>query len=267
MRNVLLVSSLAGTLLAAACSPAAPAPAAQAPAAAAPTTAPAASAAPPAPALATNEQTGLQIGGQLLASLNDAVGKSDFTAAKTTLTAFNTNWSGAEVWVKIRNKEIYENIEVVQKDLNREVLDADKPNAAAIKPLLETLKTKWDAAAKEQATGAKKVDPGVDALAIARWGRADLRNVSAALKKNDVPGAKASFDRFTKGWAGAEAAAKKAAPEPTNAVIEQSKAIGAALNAGSPNAADLAKQNDDLIAKLTESINAINAALPADSRY
>ncbi|GEM_PF-3024365 len=241
--------------------PAAPAPAAPVARANSPVSSPASTAQP-----TTKELQAILANGKRLLTTQEAVQKGDVTAARTSFKAFNDAWSSTEVYVKARSVDLYGGIEDVQKQVNRDLLDAERPALTVVTAELAQLRSRYDEAAKLSEMG-RPLHPMLDDLAALRGERVHLRNAQAALRTKDVASANAAFALFESGWPAVTAVVRTNAGELETGIDEARKVISAGLSAPSPSADTLLPQVDAFIAKITEAVNKVNAALPTDARY
>jgi hypothetical protein len=190
--------------------------------------------------------------------LVEALRKNDLTGARAAYEAYDAGWNGIEVYTNVRDRKLYNDIEVEIQAKIGDALASPQPNLAGLVPQAEAMARKYNEVIALSEKG-PPLSPLFDDLATLRIVRADLRIVTAALNAGDAGKARTSFANFKKGYPNAQPLIKT-----RSETAEQE--VSAALNAADAkiqqsNAADELKP---LVATLTErynfGVNLLNAA-------
>ncbi len=233
--------------------PAAPAP----PAAGAPA---ALATLPPPPVTTSGRKEVAQVLGprKRLGELYTALQKKDFPAAHAALEAYNGEWNGIEVYVNVRSRALYGEIETHYEADITTGLESAAPNTEQLTTLLKGMVEQYDQAVKLSDTG-PAISPLFEDLAVVRTVRIPLRPVAAALKAGDVAKAKAGVDGFKAAWPQAQpyfkARSADAFAETDAALSAADKALGA-----TPVGAAAAPLIDTLVDRFNYGVNLVNAA-------
>jgi high-affinity iron transporter len=220
--------------------------------------APTQAAVPAAPVLtSTRQEAGLVAGPRRrLEELASALQKADFPAARAALEAYNAEWNGIEVYVNVRSRALYGEIEThYEADITKALQDP-KPNAAQILLLVQSMVGQYDEAIKLSDASAP-LSPLFDDLAAVRTVRAPLRTVSPALKSGDVSKASAGFAEFKTRWPTAQ---PQFAARSADADQEITAALAAADKAMSTDPAHAGPQVDGSLERFNYGVNLLNAA-------
>jgi high-affinity iron transporter len=223
-----------------------------------PTAAPAQAVVPAAPTLTSTRQEASLVAAprRRLEELAAALQKADFAAARAALEAYNAEWNGIEVYVSVRSRALYGEIEThYEADITKALQDP-KPNAAQILPLVQSMVGQYDEAIKLSDASAP-LSPLFDDLAAVRTVRAPLRTVSPALKSGDVSKASAGFAEFKTRWPTAQ---PQFAARSADADQEITAALAAADTAMSTDPAHAGPQVDGLLERFNYGVNLLNAA-------
>jgi hypothetical protein len=189
----------------------------------------------------------------------EAVKRGDLGAARVGVHAFDSGWNGIEVYVNVRNLDLYRELEIDTMAKLEEILDAPQPDKAEALPLAEKLLVKYDEVIALSEAG-PALDPRFDDVAALRIVRANLREVTPALKANDLATARAAYFRFRMGWPEIEPLMQTQSPDTYHAVTEALPSADAAFQASSASAAELIPVADGLIGKYNAGVNALTAA-------
>jgi high-affinity iron transporter len=253
--------SVALLMLSMACAPAAaPAPAPTSPAAA-PTVAAQTAALPAAPAIKSGRKEATLVAGprHRLEEAFAALQKSDIGATRAAMEAYDSDWNGIEVWVNVRSRALYGEIEThYQADINTALQDPT-PDARAIMPMLQAMVEQYDEAIRLSDTG-PALSPLFEDVATVRTVRAPLRTISPALKAGDTVKALAGYTAFKAHWVEAE---PLFAARSEDAQKETAAALGLAdkaMTAPSVNAAEAGPLVDKLLERYNFGVNLLNAA-------
>ena len=167
-----------------------------------------------------------------------AVEKGDVAAAKAAYREYDARWNGIEVYVNVRSKALYGQIEVDNQHKIEEMLAEPQPNMAAILPLARDIGPKYDEAIKLSEAG-PPLHALFDDVAAIRIVRAGLRPVSAAAKAGDMATAKAGFEAFAKGWPSVRELIAVRSLDGAREIDEALKKAQTAIQASSPNPAEI----------------------------
>jgi hypothetical protein len=216
---------------------------------------------PAAPALNSGRKEATYVAGprRRLEELAAALQRGDVPAARVALEAFDSEWHGIEVYVNVRSRALYGEIEThYQADITHALAEPN-PDAAAIVPLVQGMVSQYDEALKLSDTG-PALSPLFDDVATVRIVRAPLRLVSPALKSGDTAKASRAFGEFKAHWAEAQplfvARSAEAQQETAAALASADKAMSATpLNPG-----EAGPLVDSLLERYNFGVNLLNAA-------
>jgi high-affinity iron transporter len=213
---------------------------------------------PQAPALTSTRQEASLVAGprRRLEELAAALQKADVPAARAALEAYNAEWNGVEVYVNVRSRALYGEIETHYEADITTALEDPKPNVVQILALLKSMIGQYDEAIKLSDTGAP-LSPLFDDLAAVRSVRAPLRNVSPALKAGDVSKASTGFADFKARWPAAQALLLARSAD---AQQEVTAALEMADKAMSTSPAQAGPQVETLLERFNYGVNLLNAA-------
>ena len=210
---------------------------------------------PPAPVLTSNrlEPELVAAPRQRLEELAGALQHNDIGAARSAIRAYDADWNGIEVYVNVRSRALYGEIESHYEADITSALDQPTPDVAQILPLVQAMVGKYDEAIRLSDTGAP-LSPLFDDLATVRTARAPLREVGPALKSGDTELAAARFAEFKSRWPAAQPLIAGRSPEVANNIATALEAADGGLNGSTVDA---------LLTRYNEGINLINAAARA----
>jgi hypothetical protein len=125
--------------------------------------------------------------------------KKNAAAAKADIAAFDSAWVGVEVYVNVRNMDMYNDIEHNWETKVSEALGKPNPDTAAVLTDAKGLLASYDAmlAMVEKAA---PLNAKFDDVARLRIERSHLRDVTPALKAGDIAAAKKAFTEFDDNW-------------------------------------------------------------------
>lgn len=115
--------------------------------------------------------------------------------AKAAYEAYDATWNGVEVYVNVRSKAMYDELEGNLQHQIDEGLGKPAPDYAALARVSDQLGTKFDEAIRT-ATDGQPLSPLFDDVTSLRIIRSDLRIANAALEAKDVAKAKQYFTTF-----------------------------------------------------------------------
>jgi len=187
--------------------------------------------------------------------------KGDAKGAKAAFEAYDSGWNGIEVYINVRSKDMYNELERNLQAKIAKALEEPSPNAAAILPDVETMLKKYDEAIA-MVEKASPLNPLYDDVARLRIVRAHLREVTPALKAGKLDKARNSFNAFNDNWDSIE-----------DLVRERSRDAYVAIESGmiqTENALAAASPNADMVISLVSGImdryNAIVAQVTREAR-
>jgi tetratricopeptide (TPR) repeat protein len=132
-----------------------------------------------------------------------AIQQRDVTKARAAFEAYDSAWNGIEVYINVRNKDVYQALELNLQAKITKALEGANPDMAALLADAQAMLAKYD-----EAIGivekAAPLNPLYDDVARLRIVRAHLREVPPALKAGNVAKARKSFETFDQTWDGIE---------------------------------------------------------------
>jgi hypothetical protein len=153
-----------------------------------------------APAVAQErfEVTSIKAARPKLVDTITALQQRDVAKARAAFEAYDSAWNGIEVYVNVRNRDLYRAIEV---DLQAKVTKAlaANPDPAAILPDVQAMLGKFDEIVSIVEKG-PALNPLFDEVARLRIVRAHLREVPPALKAGNFDKARKSHQAFDEKW-------------------------------------------------------------------
>ena len=190
-----------------------------------------------------------------------ALKKGDVTAAKTAFDEYDSEWTGIEVYINTRDKAMYTDLEQnLQAKINKGFA-MPNPDAAALLADTQMLLAKYDDAITMVEKG-EPLNPLYDDVARLRIVRANLRDVTAALKAGDMAKARKSYSAFDHKWSSVEDLIKTRSQDAFNDVTKDMAQIKSALAAEKPNA----DQAGALVKELTDKYNTVVTDVTKDAR-
>jgi hypothetical protein len=128
-----------------------------------------------------------------------ALQQRDIAGAKAAFDAYDSGWNGIEMYINVRSKALYDELELTLQARITKALDAPNPDFAALLADAQMMLAKYD---ETVATVAKSppLNPLYDDIARLRIVRAHLREVIPALKAGNIAKAQKSFDAFDDTW-------------------------------------------------------------------
>jgi hypothetical protein len=128
-----------------------------------------------------------------------ALRQSDISRARAAFDSYDSGWNGIEVYVNVRNKDVYRVLELEFQPKIIKALQAPSPNIPAVLADAEAMLARFDDAVSAFEKAAP-LDPIYDEVARLRIVRAHLREVAPALKARDVAKARTSFEASEDAW-------------------------------------------------------------------
>ncbi len=194
-----------------------------------------------------------------LESLSAAVKKSDLVAAKAAYEAYDAGWNGTEVYTNVRNRNLYNQIEVELQKKVEEMLDEPQPKYEQIAPLVDQMLGKYDEIIALSQAG-PALNPLFDDVAAIRLVRSHLRLVNPALKANNPAKAKAHFASFKDKWDDVEDKIKARSADAYKDIEDAMGKADQALKPDRPSTQDASPAVDALTARYNFGLALVNAA-------
>ena len=190
-----------------------------------------------------------------------ALKKGDVAAAKAAFDEYDSAWTGIEVYINTRDKAMYTDMEQkLQAGINKGFA-MPNPDAAALLADTQMLLAKYDDAIAMVEKG-EPLNPLYDDVARLRIVRANLRDVTAALKASEIAKARKSYSAFDHKWSSVEGLIKSRSQDAYNDVTKDMAQIKQALAADRPDA----DQTGALVKELTDKYNTIVTDVTKDAR-
>ena len=164
-----------------------------------------------------------------------ALKKGDAKGAKAAFEAYDSGWNGIEVYINVRSKDMYNELERNLQAKIAKALEEPSPNAAAILPDAETMLKKYDEAIA-MVEKASPLNPLYDDVARLRIVRAHLREVNPAVKAGIFAKARNSFTAFDDKWDSIEDLVKARSRDAYDAIEKGMVDIERALMPAKPDA-------------------------------
>jgi tetratricopeptide (TPR) repeat protein len=190
-----------------------------------------------------------------------AIQQRDVAKAKAAFEAYDSAWNGIEVYINVRNKDVYQALELNLQAKITKALEAPNPDMATLLADAQAILAKYDEAigVVEKAT---PLNPLYDEVARLRIVRAHLREVTPALKAGNLAKARKSFEAFDHNWDSIEDLIKAKSGDAYVAIEKGMIDIEQALM---PDRPDVAKVTA-LVADVMSKYNAQLAEIMKDAR-
>ena len=189
-----------------------------------------------------------------------ALKKGDAKAAKAAFEAYDSGWNGIEVYINVRSKDMYNELERNLQAKIAKALEELSPNAAAILPDAEAMLKKYDEAIA-MVEKASPLNPLYDDVARLRIVRAHLREVNPAVKAGDFAKARNSFKAFDDKWDSIEDLVKARSRDAYDAIERGMVDIERALMPAKPDA----DQVTTLVSGVMDKYNSIVAQVAKEA--
>jgi len=128
-----------------------------------------------------------------------ALRQRDVARAREAFADYDSGWNGIEVYINIRNKDVYRVLELEFQPRITKALDGPNPEISEVLMDVQAMLVKFDEAVSLFANAAP-LNPLYDDVARLRIVRAHLREVTPALKAGNLAKARKSFEAFEDGW-------------------------------------------------------------------
>ncbi len=190
-----------------------------------------------------------------------ALQQGDVAKARTAFAAYDSGWNGIEVYINVRSRDLYREIEI---DLQKKIEDGLSKPAPDVPALLTSAKAilvKYDEAI-DLVTKSPPLNPLFDDIARLRIVRAHLREVPPALKAGNFAKARKSFEAFDNTWDSIEDLIKARSSDAYVAIEAGMIQIEKALMPDQPDVAQATTLVNDVLARY----NAVLAEITKDAR-
>jgi len=128
-----------------------------------------------------------------------ALQKRDVARARAAFADYDSGWNGIEVYINVRSRDVYRQLELEFQPRITKLLDGPNPDIAEVLMDVQSMLVKFDEAVSMFANAAP-LNPLYDDVARLRIVRAHLRDVTPALKAGNLAKARKSFEAFEDGW-------------------------------------------------------------------
>jgi hypothetical protein len=191
----------------------------------------------------------------------NALQKDDVAGARSAFDAYDSAWNGIEVYINTRSMEMYNELEKNYQARIAEGLKAPKPDIAKLLPDAKAMLAKYDEAIG-MVEKAAPLNPLFDDVARLRIVRANLREMTPALKAGNIAKARKSFSAFGKQWNGIEHLVKARSGEADDVIEKGRIQIKQALMPDKPNVDEVTT----LVGGVMARYNAVIADITKDAR-
>lgn len=181
-----------------------------------------------------------------------ALKKGDIATAKAAFDEYDSQWTGIEVYINTRDKAMYTDLEQNLQAKIDKGFAMPNPDAAALLSDTQMLLAKYDDAIAMVEKG-EPLNPLYDDVARLRIARANLRDVTAALKASEMAKARKSYSAFDHKWSSVEDLIKSRSQDAYDDVTKDMAQIKHALAADKPDA----DQTGALVKELTDKYNTV----------
>jgi len=128
-----------------------------------------------------------------------ALQKRDVARARAAFADYDSGWNGIEVYINVRSRDVYRQLELEFQPRITKALDGPNPDVSEVLMDVQSMLVKFDEAVSMFANAAP-LNPLYDDVARLRIVRAHLRDVTPALKAGNLAKARKSFEAFEDGW-------------------------------------------------------------------
>jgi len=128
-----------------------------------------------------------------------ALQKRDVARARAAFADYDSGWNGIEVYINVRSRDVYRQLELEFQPRITKALDGPNPDVSEVLMDVQSMLVKFDEAVSMFANAAP-LNPLYDDVARLRTVRAHLRDVTPALKAGNLAKARKSFEAFEDGW-------------------------------------------------------------------
>src|SRR5215831_8635760 len=128
-----------------------------------------------------------------------ALQQRDVARARAAFADYDSGWNGIEVYINVRSRDVYRQLELEFRPRITKALDGPNPDISEVLMDVQAMLVKFDEAVRMFANAAP-LNPLYDDVARLRIVRAHLRDVNPALKAGNLAKARKSFEAFEDGW-------------------------------------------------------------------
>jgi hypothetical protein len=180
-----------------------------------------------------------------------ALQQRDITRARAGFAAYDSAWNGIEFYINTRSREMYNTLEHEYQARIDKGLAASNPDIPALTADAQTMLAKYDEAIAmvEKAT---PLSPLFDDVARLRIVRADLRQVTPALKAGNLDKARKAFTAFDDNWDSIEDLVKARSADAYVAIEKGMLDIEKALMPDKPDAEAVTRLVDSVMNRYNE---------------
>ena len=182
-----------------------------------------------------------------------ALQEGDVARAKAAFEAYDSAWNGAEVYINVRSKPMYEILEHEFQPRITKELDAANPNIAPLLADVKAMLAKFDETVALIAPMAP-LNSFYDEIARLRIVRAHLREVPPALKAGNFAKARKSFQNFDDNWDSIEDLIKARNSDYYVAIEKGMIAIEKALMPDKPDVAQVTAMVNEIMRLYNEAL-------------
>jgi hypothetical protein len=190
-----------------------------------------------------------------------ALKKGDVAGAKAAFDAYDSAWNGIEVYINTRDKAMYSDLEQNYQAGIAKGLSSPSPDTTALLRDAQAMLAKYDEAIS-MVEKAAPLNPLYDDVARLRIVRANLRDVTPALKAGDVAKARQSYAAFDDKWDSIEDLIKARSADSYTDIEKGMIQIEQALMPDKPDV----DQVTGLVKGIMDKYNAVVADITKDAR-
>jgi len=190
-----------------------------------------------------------------------ALKKGDVAGAKAAFDAYDSAWNGIEVYINTRDKGMYSELEQNYQARIEKGLSSPSPDATALLGDTQAMLAKYDEAIS-MVEKAAPLNPLYDDVARLRIVRANLRDVTPAIKAGDVAKARKSYAAFDDKWDSIEDLIKARSADSYTDIEKGMIQIEQALMPDKPDV----DQVTGLVKSIMDKYNAVVADITKDAR-
>jgi tetratricopeptide (TPR) repeat protein len=190
-----------------------------------------------------------------------ALKKGDVAKARAAFEEYDSAWNGIETYINTRDKNMYDELEHHWQAKIAEELKAPQPDTAAVLADAQSMLGKFDEAIA-MVEKAAPLNPLYDDVAHLRIVRANLREVSPALKAGNTAKARKSFAAFEAKLPNVEGLIKMRSQQAWDDIEKGTTQVKAALMPDKPNV----DQTVALVSGVMDKYNAVVTDVTKEAR-
>lgn len=187
--------------------------------------------------------------------------KGDVAGAKAAFEQYDSAWNGIEVYINIRDKSMYGDLEQNWQAKIAKELNAPNPDVAAAVADVQMMLARFDEAIA-MVEKAPPLNPLYDGVARLRIVRVPLREVTIALKAGDFAKARTSYAAFDDKWDSIEDLIKARSADSYTEIEKTMIQIETALKPEKPDV----DQVTTLVKSVMDKYNAVVGDITKDAR-